>query len=516
MQTTRKPMVLLILDGWGFREDAESNAIKCAATPVWDRLIANCPYTLIATSGAAVGLPDEQMGNSEVGHMNLGAGRIVYQDYTRISKAIEDGSFSENSVLVEAIDAAVATNAAVHLMGLLSPGGVHSHESHLHALVDMATQRGATRLYLHAFLDGRDTPPKSAQPSLLAFEEKLMRSGIGRVATVSGRYYAMDRDRRWERVERAYRAITRGEVDHVAETATSALSSAYQRGETDEFVAPTCIVPANATVAVVEPGDTVLFANFRSDRARELSHAFLDARFDGFDRGQRPQVRFVCMTEYEETLDAAVAFPPVVIRNGMGEYLSELGLRQLRIAETEKYAHVTFFFNGGREKPYAGEDRQLVPSPRVATYDLQPAMSANELTDKLVAAIRGGGHDFIVCNYANPDMVGHTGIFAAAVEAIQVVDQCLGRIVEAVADAGAEMLITADHGNAELMRDPDTGQPHTAHTTGPVPLIYVGRPAELHSGGSLSDVSPTLLYLMGLEVPTAMSGDPLVTLRTEG
>ncbi len=516
MQTRPKPIVLLVLDGWGYREDGESNAIEVASTPVWDKLLVEHPHTLIETSGPKVGLPDGQMGNSEVGHMNLGAGRVVYQDYTRITRAIEDGSFFANPALMAAMDSAAARGGAVHVMGLLSPGGVHSHEAHLEAIVEMASQRGVKPLYVHAFLDGRDTPPKSALPSLLSMDALLSERGIGHIATLCGRYYAMDRDRRWERVEPAYRAIAEGEAEHLAPDARAGLMAAYERGETDEFVSPTSVVPTRRSAVRVEAGDTIVFANFRADRARELSHAFLDAEFTGFDRGPRPEVSFLCMTDYGDGLTAPVAFPPLSLDNGLGEYLSAQGLRQLRIAETEKYAHVTYFFSGGRERSYAGEDRELVPSSKVATYDLDPAMSAVEVTDRLVEAIRNDGHDFILCNYANPDMVGHTGAFAAAVEAIEVVDHCLGRVVEAVVDAGGELLITADHGNAELMCDPETGQPHTAHTTNPVPLLYVGRPGELVAGGALSDIAPTLLRLMGLNAPGEMTGHPLVTFTPSG
>jgi 2,3-bisphosphoglycerate-independent phosphoglycerate mutase len=512
MQSRPKPLLLLVLDGWGYSENPDSNAILNAKTPVWDRLWSEYPHTLIRSSGAAVGLPDDQMGNSEVGHMTLGAGRVVYQDYTRITRAIEDGSFAANPALLGAIDAAVAQGKAVHVMGLLSPGGVHSHEAHLQAAVRLAAERGAERILVHVFLDGRDTPPRSASASIRAMEQMLRSLGRGRLVSLVGRYYAMDRDQRWDRVSQAYALLVEGRSAHLASTALSGLEAAYARGEGDEFVQPTVVAQQGEAPVRMEDGDAVLVMNFRADRAREIVHALADADFPGFDRGRAPRLRLVCLTEYDASLDVPVAFGPAALDLGLGEYLAKLGLKQLRIAETEKYAHVTFFFSGGREQPFQGEARVLVPSPRVATYDLQPEMSAPEVTDRLVDAIGGGEFDVIICNYANADMVGHTGIYPAAVKAVEAVDRCLGRIVTAVEQAGGEMLITADHGNAEKMRDADSGEPHTAHTLGPVPLIYVGRSASLAKEGSLADIAPSMLRLMGLEQPREMTGTPLVEL----
>lgn len=503
-----KPVLLLILDGFGHRDDPADNAIAAARTPNWDRLRAHYPHTLIDTFGRRVGLPEGQMGNSEVGHMNLGAGRIVYQDLTRIEAAIHDGSFDSNSALCAAIDA-VRDTGTLHVLGLLSPGGVHSHEAHIHALLRLAKARGATRVAIHAFLDGRDTPPRSARPSL----ETLAAVGIetgARIASIGGRYFAMDRDKRWDRVERAWRAIVEAQAEVRADDAGDALEAAYARGENDEFVQPTVIGDG----ARIEDGDAVVFMNFRADRARQLTHAFVDAQFDHFPRRRPALAHFTTLTEYEAGLPVDVAFPPQTMRNGLPEYLAANGLSQLRIAETEKYAHVTFFFSGGREAPYDGEERILVPSPRVATYDLKPEMSCPEVVAELKNAIASGRFDFIVCNLANPDMVGHSGIFEAAVKAVETVDWALGELEPAVLDAGGEMLVTADHGNLEQMRDPDTGQAHTAHTVGPVPLLYVGRrPAVLRDGGALQDVAPTVLALMGLPKPAEMSGDSLIDLR---
>lgn len=506
-----RPVVLTILDGWGHSESAQDNAIATAATPNWDRLLRECPHTLIDTSGRRVGLPEGQMGNSEVGHLNLGAGRVIYQEYTRISLAIEDGSFYANPVLCKAVDAAVEAGRAVHILGLLSPGGVHSHEAHIHAAVRLAARRGAEKIFIHAILDGRDTPPKSAHASLAALEAVCADLGVGRIASIIGRYYAMDRDQRWDRVEQAYALYTEGRAANVAADAATGLEAAYARGETDEFVHATRIGAADIAVA---DGDAVLFMNFRADRAREITACFVDDAFTGFERARRPALAaFVCLTQYQASLPAPVAFAPERPRNTLGEYISALGLRQLRIAETEKYAHVTFFFNGGEEQPYPGEDRILIPSPKVATYDLKPEMSAPEVTDRLVEAIGSGAYDFIVCNYANADMVGHTGVFDAAVTAIETLDACIGRLEGAVREAGGEMLITADHGNAEMMRDRTTGQPHTAHTTNLVPLVYIGRPAEMRDDGVLSDIAPSLLTLMDIPIPPEMTGHSLVRLR---
>lgn len=509
-------MALIILDGWGYSEKTEANAIHAARKPTWDRLWTEYPHTLIRTSGAAVGLPGEQMGNSEVGHLNLGAGRVVYQEFTRVSRAIRTGSFFTNKALTDAVDHAVEHDKAVHIVGLLSPGGVHSHEAHIHAMTQLAVERGASRVYLHAFLDGRDTPPKSAAASIEAMEAKFAELGGGRFASIIGRYYAMDRDHRWPRIQAAYDLITRGEAAHHAPDAATALASAYERGETDEFVQATAIVPDNTPPVRFEQGDALVFMNYRSDRARQITRPFIEPDFEGFEREYTPKPgAIVSLTEYSEEFRVPVAFPPERLRNVFGEYLSKLGLRQLRLAETEKYAHVTFFLNGGVEDPFDGEDRVLVPSPQVATYDLQPEMSAPEVTDRLVEAAASGDYDVIICNYANPDMVGHTGNFDAAVKAIEALDACLGRVYEALQQAGGEMLITADHGNAEQMMGEDTGQPHTAHTTNLVPLLYVGRPASLEGSGSLADVVPTMIDLMGLEKPVEMNGHSLAQLHDQ-
>jgi 2,3-bisphosphoglycerate-independent phosphoglycerate mutase len=500
-------VVLLILDGWGHREDPVDNALVLADIPNWHRLWAQSPHTLIHTEGRHVGLPDGQMGNSEVGHMNLGAGRIVYQDLTRIDAAIGDGTFFANAELRAACAAAKASGGTLHLLGLLSPGGVHSHEAHLFAMLELARREGVAKVAVHAFLDGRDMPPQSAQPSLVALQRHCEAVGIARIASIGGRYFAMDRDQRWDRVRKAWDAIVEATGEHRAADALSALAAAYERGETDEFVAPTVL----AGSAPMHDGDAVVFMNFRADRARQLAAAFVAPGFAGID-ARRPQLsRFVCLTEYDAKLPAPVAFAPDDLRHTLGELLADAGLAQLRIAETEKYAHVTFFFSGGREAPYPGEQRILVPSPKVATYDLQPEMSCPELTEELVAAIDGGAFDVIACNIANPDMVGHTGDIQAAARAAEAVDVALGAIEAAVRRAGGALLVTADHGNLELMRDPDTGQPHTAHTVGPVPFIYVGArdDARLRSGGALRDVAPTILDLLGLPKPAEMTGRSL-------
>ncbi|MBA4503555.1 2,3-bisphosphoglycerate-independent phosphoglycerate mutase [Marinobacterium marinum] len=518
MTEARATKALIILDGFGV-ESTPSSAIDAANTPTWDRLLSQNPNSRIQTSGEAVGLPDGQMGNSEVGHMNIGAGRTVYQNFTRISKSITDGDFFENEALCQSMDKAIAAGRAVHVLGLLSPGGVHSHEEHIFALLEMAVKRGAKDVYLHAILDGRDMPPRSAEPSLQAAEATFARLGTGAIATVVGRYYAMDRDNRWDRVEQAYNAMTLGQAPQQASTAEMALAAAYGRDENDEFVQATVITNAEGQpVACVQDGDTLICANFRPDRAREITRCFVDQGFDGFVRQSHPALSgYVMLTEYAADIAAPSAFPPVPIRNDLGEYLSGLGKTQLRISETEKYAHVTFFFNGGQEAVYPGEDRILVPSPQVATYDLQPEMSAPEVTEKLCTAIRSGKYDLIVCNYANGDMVGHTGNFDAAVQAVETVDESLTRVLEALADVQGEALITADHGNVELMRDPNSGQPHTAHTTWPVALIYAGPRADSLqlADGALCDLAPTLLSLMGLERPAEMSGHSLATLARD-
>ncbi len=510
--TSKKTSLLLILDGWGHREESEHNAIHAAHSPNWDALWAERPHTLIDTSGRSVGLPAGQMGNSEVGHMNLGAGRVVYQSLTRIDKAIEDGSFFDNEALTRAVDKAVKAETAVHVFGLLSPGGIHSHQDQLMAMLQLALDRGCKQLFLHAFLDGRDTPPRSAQDSLQMAEELLLRSGKGRVASICGRFFAMDRDKRWDRVEPAYVMLTEGQAPFQYPDVDSALAAAYDRDEDDEFVQATSIAASTDEAVLVDDGDVVVFMNFRADRARELTRAFVDDDFDGFDRGARPMLGdFVSLTEYAATIDCAVAFPPERLDNVLGAYLADLGKTQLRIAETEKYAHVTFFFNGGREEPFAHEQRTLIPSPKVKTYDLKPEMSAVEVTDKLVEAIESGEFDAIICNYANGDMVGHTGDFAASVRAVEAVDRCLARIVAAIESVSGELLITADHGNVEQMLDPATGQPLTSHTNGPVPLVYVGQSGlQFVSEGSLCDIAPTLLTLMGLPIPAEMTGKVLL------
>jgi 2,3-bisphosphoglycerate-independent phosphoglycerate mutase len=511
------PLILIVLDGWGYREDPKYNAIAAAHKPNWERLWAY-PHTLIDASAGAVGLPDNQMGNSEVGHLNLGAGRIVFQEYTRVNRAIESGEFFKNPALTESVDAAIKHDHAVHVLGLLSPGGVHSHEDQIRAMVELAAKRGARRLYVHAFLDGRDTPPKSASASLDAMERTLSGLGVGRIGTICGRYYAMDRDKRWDRVQRAYDMLTLGQADYHAPDAQAALELAYARGETDEFVKPTLVSPADVDAARVNDGDTVVFMNFRSDRARQLTSAFTDADFQGFARKATPALAaFVTLTEYNPKFNVRVAFPPTPLTNTLGAYIAERGLHQLRVAETEKYAHVTFFFNGGIETPYRNEDRILVPSPKdVPTYDLKPEMSAPQVAEEIVKAIKGGRYDVIISNFANADMVGHSGNFDATVKAIEAVDAALGRILDAALTVGAEMLITADHGNAEEMFDPKTGQLHTAHTTNLVPCIYVGRPAVMAPTGALEDIAPTMLRIMELPIPDEMTGHPLVELQTRG
>ena len=499
-----KPVLLLILDGWGHRTERADNAIALADAPNWNRLLRECPHTLVETHGLYVGLPDDQMGNSEVGHMNIGAGRVVYQDLTRIDAAIADGSFHSNPALLRAC--AAAKQSTLHVFGLLSPGGVHSHEQHILAVLDLAAAGGVKAIAVHAFLDGRDTPPQSARASLEKLQAKCATLPNARIATVSGRYYAMDRDKRWERVKLAYDAIAEAQAEFRANDALAALDTAYARGETDEFVKPTLI----GNAAKMDDGDAVVYMNFRSDRARQLTQVFVDPSFAGFPLVRKIHLSaFVTLTQYSDDLAvSAVAYPPQSLSHSLGEYLAERGLKQLRIAETEKYAHVTFFFSGGREEPYPGEDRILVPSPKVATYDLQPEMSCPEVTNKLVAAIESRQYDFIVCNIANADMVGHSGKLDAAIKAVEAVDVALGRLTTAIRASGGEMLISADHGNLEQMRA-DDGQPHTQHTVGPVPLVYVGRRAKLNHG-ALRDLAPTVLMLMGLPQPAEMTGHSLV------
>jgi len=508
MTSTPKPLVLIILDGFGHSESPEYNAIFAANTPVYDRLRATRPHGLISGSGMDVGLPDGQMGNSEVGHMNLGAGRVVYQDFTRVTKAIRDGEFFSNPVLTGAVDKAAGAGKAVHILGLLSDGGVHSHQDHLIAMAELAAQRGAEKIYLHAFLDGRDTPPRSAQSSIELLDTTFAKLGKGRIASLIGRYFAMDRDNRWDRVAAAYNLIVDSVADYTAETSLAGLEAAYAREENDEFVKATRIGEA----VKVEDGDAVIFMNFRADRARELSRAFVEPEFNEFPRARLPKMAaYIGLTQYSAKIPAPAAFAPSSLNNVLGEYLAKNGKTQLRIAETEKYAHVTFFFSGGREEPFEGEERILIPSPKVATYDLQPEMNAPVVTDRIVEAIEQQRYDVIVVNYANGDMVGHTGVFEAAVKAVEALDTCVGRIVEALEKVDGEALITADHGNVEQMEDECTGQAHTAHTTEPVPFIYVGkRKLKVREGGVLADVAPTMLQLLGLEKPVEMTGTSIL------
>jgi len=505
------PVLLIVLDGFGYREECDDNAICQARKPHWNFLWKSHPHTTIDASEKWVGLPSKQMGNSEVGHMNIGAGRVVYQDYTKIENAIETGTFGENPALRRAVE--VGKGSALHILGLLSPGGVHSHESQIHAMLAMAARGGVKNLYVHAFLDGRDTPPKSAEPSLAALEKVYGELGAGRTASLCGRYFAMDRDNRWDRVKLAYDLLAAGKSGFEARSALEGLQAAYERGESDEFVKPTAILSDGKSVRIND-GDAVVFMNFRADRARELTAALTNPKFDGFEREVKPALGGFCtLTTYgRDFSDLPAAFPPQSVANGFGEYLAKQGLKQLRIAETEKYAHVTYFFNGGVETPYPGEDRIMVQSPNVPTYDLKPEMSAREVTDKLVEAIASRRYDAIVCNYANGDMVGHTGNLEAAKQAIEVLDECIGRTVTAMREIGGEVLITADHGNAEMMSDPATHQAHTAHTLNEVPLLYIGRKAKAADGGALQDVAPTLLTMMGLPQPPEMTGKPLITL----
>jgi 2,3-bisphosphoglycerate-independent phosphoglycerate mutase len=504
---------LIILDGWGHRTDPEDNAIAQATTPVWDELVSTRPNCLISGSGLDVGLPPGQMGNSEVGHMNLGAGRVIHQDFTRISQSIDDGDFFDNAALSEAMARTAASGNALHLFGLLSPGGVHSHEEHIKAALDMARSRGISRVYLHAFLDGRDVPPRSARTSIDSMQAHITAGGDGGIASIIGRYFAMDRDNRWERVEPAYELIVNGTATHRFNDPAEALQAAYGRDESDEFVQASAILCHEERVQI-DDGDSVIYMNFRADRARQLTRAFTDDAFDNFERSRVPALAsFVTLTRYAANIPAPCAFAPESIRNSLGEYIASLGMNQLRLAETEKYAHVTFFFSGGREEAFSGEDRTLIPSPNVATYDLQPEMSAQEVTDTIIEAINGGKYNLIVCNYANGDMVGHTGNLEASIKAVETIDLCLGRIAEALEASGGQCLVTADHGNVEQLMDHQTGQAHTAHTSELVPLVYIG-PQDIQLeqvGGVLSDVSPTLLTLMSLPQPEEMTGRSLVT-----
>lgn len=503
---------LIIMDGYGLSEDHEYNAITNAYTPNLNDYFKKYPNTKLLCSGLAVGLPEGQMGNSEVGHMNIGAGRVVYQELTRITKEIEEGGFFENPVLKGALENVRVNDSKLHIMGLVSPGGVHSHSDHLYALLNMARDNGIKRVYIHAFLDGRDTPPQSAAEYIEELEQKLKDIGVGEIATIAGRYYAMDRDKRWDRVKKAYDAMVLG-IGRIAYDPVSAVKSSYDDGVNDEFVVPTVIKRNNEITATIDKNDSVIFFNFRADRARQLSHAITDEDFTGFvrERGYIPTY-FVTMTQYEDTLkNVHVAYPPEVYINTLGEYVSKQGLNQLRIAETEKYAHVTFFFSGGIEEPYKGEDRVLIPSPKVATYDLKPEMSAYEVTEEVIKRIDSGIYSLIVLNYANCDMVGHTGIFDAAKKAVETVDICVGRVVDKVLSVGGKVIITADHGNAEKMWDEETNAPHTAHTSNPVPFIVIGEDnIALKSNGRLCDIAPTILDIMGKSIPAEMTGQDLI------
>ena len=503
----RKPIMLMILDGFG--ENEKANAIKAAKTPNIDKLMKTCPTTRIFTSGLNVGLPEGQMGNSEVGHTNIGAGRIVYQELTRITKEIEDGDFFSIKEFSEAIENCKKNNSNLHVMGLLSDGGVHSHIRHLYALLELAKRKDFENVYIHCFLDGRDTPPASGESYVIKLEEKIKEKGVGKIATISGRFYAMDRDKRWERIKKAYDALVNG-IGEKATSAISAIESSYQKEIFDEFVVPTVIYNGDEPVAKIQDKDSVIFFNFRPDRAREITRTLVDKDFNEFET-KKLDLFFVCFTKYDETLpNVNIAFKPTVLNNTFGEYISKCGLTQLRIAETEKYAHVTFFFNGGEEKQYKGEDRILVPSPKVETYDLKPEMSAYEVTQKVIEAIESKKYDCIILNYANPDMVGHTGNFEAAVKAIDTIDECVGKVIEALEKENGVAIITADHGNAEQMIDYKTGEPHTAHTTNPVPLILYGVEGVKLKEGKLADLAPTMLEIMGLEKPKEMTGESLI------
>lgn len=509
---SKKPTVLMILDGYGLNDKVEGNAVKQANTPVMDKLMAEYPYVKGLASGMAVGLPEGQMGNSEVGHLNMGAGRIVYQELTRITKEIQDGDFFKNEALLDAVKNAKENGTALHLFGLLSDGGVHSHITHLFGLLELAKKEGLEKVYVHCFLDGRDTPPQSGKGYVQELTDKLAELGVGKIATVMGRYYAMDRDNRWDRVERAYNAITKG-LGVSAESGVAAVQNSYNNGKNDEFVEPAVVMENGKPVATIQDGDSVIFFNFRPDRAREITRAFCCDDFDGFAREKRLQTTYVCFTDYDETIpNKEVAFHKVAITNTFGEFLAAHGLKQARIAETEKYAHVTFFFNGGVEEPNEGEDRILVKSPKVATYDLKPEMSAPEVCEKLVGAIKSQKYDVIIINFANPDMVGHTGVQKAAIQAIEVVDGCVGKAVDAIKEVNGQLFICADHGNAEQLIDYETGAPFTAHTTNPVPFILVNADPSytLREGGCLADIAPTLIELMGMEQPKEMTGKSLL------
>lgn len=505
----RKPVMLMILDGFGINPNEKGNAVAIANTPNIDKLKKTWPTTIIHTSGLDVGLPEGQMGNSEVGHTNIGAGRIVYQDLTRITKSIEDGDFFSIKELSDAIDNCKKNNSNLHIMGLLSDGGVHSHIRHLVALLEFAKRKDFENVYVHCFMDGRDTPPTSGEGYIAKLEEKMKEKGVGKIATIEGRFYAMDRDKRWNRIKEAYDAMVNG-IGEEATSAVGAIEASYQKEVFDEFVKPTVICNGDSPVATIKDNDSVIFFNFRPDRAREITRTLVDKDFNEFET-KKMNLFFVCFTQYDETMpNVKIAFKPETLVNTFGEYISKKGLKQLRIAETEKYAHVTFFFNGGEEKEYEGEDRILVPSPKVETYDLKPEMSALEVTDKVVEAINSGKYDSIILNYANPDMVGHTGSLEAAVKAVETIDGCVGKVVEAIEKQNGVLIITADHGNAEQMIDYKTGEPQTAHTTNPVPLILVGLEGVKLKEGKLADLAPTMLDIMGLEKPQEMTGESLI------
>ena len=510
----KRLMMLMILDGFGINDNEQGNAVKLARTPNIDKLMKTCPTTTIYTSGLKVGLPDGQMGNSEVGHTNIGAGRIVYQELTKITKSIEDGDFFSIPEFNKAIENCRKYNSKLHIMGLLSDGGVHSHIRHLYGLLELAKRKDFENVYVHCFMDGRDTPPASGEGYIAKLEEKMKEKGIGKIATISGRFYAMDRDKRWQRIQKAYDAMVKGEGVK-ATSAIQAVESSYQKEIFDEFIEPTVICNGETPVAKIEPHDSVIFFNFRPDRAREITRTLVDTNFNEFDIRKDLNLCFVCMTPYDETLEnVEIAFKKEALKNTFGEYISKHGLTQLRRAETEKYAHVTFFFtfffNGGEEKQYPGEDRILVPSPKVETYDMKPEMSAVEVTDKVVEAINSKKYDCIILNYANPDMVGHTGSLDAAIKAVETIDTCVGRVLEAVNAQNGVVMITADHGNCEQMIDYKTGEPHTAHTTNPVPLILVGMDNAKLKEGKLADLAPTMLEIMGLDKPEEMTGESII------
>ena len=513
---SKKPVTLVIMDGYGLRDEASGNAIAMAKKPNLDRLMKECPFVKGYASGLAVGLPDGQMGNSEVGHLNMGAGRIIYQELTKITKSIEDGDFFKNPVLLEAVENCKKYDSAFHMMGLVSDGGVHSHNTHIYGLLELCRREGLKKVYVHCFMDGRDTPPDSGAGYIKELEAKMKELGVGEIATISGRYYAMDRDKNWDRTVRAYDALTKGEGVK-ADSPEAAMKQSYDEKVYDEFIVPTVIMKDGKPVATVGEHDSLVFYNFRPDRARQITRAFCDDDFKGFDRGQRKDIFFACFVDYDDTIENKhVVFKKEEITNTLGEYISSLGMTQCRIAETEKYAHVTFFFNGGIEEPNKGEDRILVPSPKdVPTYDLKPQMSAPEVCEKLCEAIRSGKYDLIICNFANPDMVGHTGVIDAAVKAIETIDDCMGKVCKAVEEAGGPLFICADHGNADMMIDPVTKEPFTAHTTSPVPFILFNADKKygLREGGVLADIAPTLLELMGVPVPKEMSGKSLLIER---